>query len=130
MIVEKTEAGMTRRNESIYDFEDDNSDLAPGYFEHGAEDLPNLTGKNREEAREELRNAGYVDKGFTPGGYEKWYHPDGSRVLIRPNGEVTRTGPKVEPTDGGKKYRPAYGPNGEILTTPEEIHDTGENLVD
>ncbi|MBC6419043.1 MAG: hypothetical protein GDA44_09775, partial [Prochloron sp. SP5CPC1] len=95
----------------------------------GAENLPNLTGKTRNEARQELRNKGFDYRGVTPGGYEKWYHPDGSRVQIRPNGEVTRQGPKIIPTDGGKKYRPAIGPNGERLTTPQEIHNTGENLL-
>jgi RHS repeat-associated protein len=102
--------------------------LAPPFFESGAEDLPNLTGKTREEAKNELQESGFEYQGNTPGGYEKWYHPDGSRVQIRPNGEVTRQGPKVAPEGGGNKYRPAIGPDGQRLTTPEEIHNTGEFL--
>ena len=119
----------TKKNEPIRDFGEDNSDLPSNVFDSAAEDLPDLKGKTREEARKELGDAGYQDKGTTPGGYEKWYHPDGSRVLIRPNGEVTRTGPKVTPADGGKKYRPAIGSDGQTLKTPEDIHNTGENLT-
>ena len=80
--------------------------LIPPFLESdqssGAENLPNLISKTRNEARQELRNKGFDYRGVTPGGYEKWYHPDGSRVQIRPNGEVTRQGPKIIPTDGGK----------------------------
>ena len=105
-------------------------DLFIPFLESAAQDLPDLTGQTREQAREELRNVGYEYRGFTAGGYEKWYHPDGSRVQIRPSGEVTRVGPKVKPADGGKKYNPAIGSDGRILRTPEEIHNTGENLID
>jgi len=83
-----------------------------------AETLRDLSGQTRQAAREVLKKSGYVAKGTTPGGYEKWYHPDGSRVQIRPDGEVVRTAPKA---DG---YRPRIGPDGNRTSS----HNTGERV--
>jgi hypothetical protein len=89
-----------------------------------AERLRDLSGKTREQARQEFIKEGFEYKGRTPGGYEKWYHPDDSRVQIRPNGEIVRTGPRRQSEGGGPAYRPRIGPDGK--STPS--HNTGERV--
>ncbi|WP_169263215.1 MULTISPECIES: PASTA domain-containing protein [Brasilonema] len=51
-----------------------------------AQQLTNLTGKTRSEARTILTNQGFEFQTSTTGGYETYEHPDGSVIHIRPNG--------------------------------------------
>jgi RHS repeat-associated protein len=103
----------------------ENNEGDGGTEQSGSEKLPDLTGKTPEEARGALADAGFVNKGTTGGGYEKWYHPDGSRVQVRPDGEVIRTGPKIQNPDPNLRgYRPRIGPDGKIT----ESHNPGEYL--
>lgn len=69
--------------------------------------LPNLTGKTRLEARIVLSNHSFQFKSYTAGGYETYDHPDGSAIHLRPNGEIVRTGPKIR-GNNGKYYRRRY----------------------
>ncbi len=87
--------------------------------------LPDLSGKSKEEAEKELKKAGFEKKGTTKGGYEEYRHPDGSRVWVRPDGEIIRLGPKVQNPDPNKKgHRPRINPNGNVT----DSHNTGEIL--
>ncbi len=97
---------------------------APSLARTGAsavENLKNLSGMARSEARQALKDAGFQDRGVSQGGYEKWYHPDGSRVQIRPDGEVVRT-TRVWSADGGQKFPQRIGPDGAATSS----HNTGE----
>lgn len=88
------------------------------------EQLPNLSGKTKEQTANILKELGFSEIGKTQGGYEKWYHSDGSKVYIRPNGEIVRTGPKIKSLNG-ETYRPRFGPDGKRTSE----HNTGEEIV-
>jgi RHS repeat-associated protein len=100
-------------------------------LKHGAENLPDLTGKSGEDAEKALEEAGFERGSKTSGGYERWRNSDGSEIWVRPDGEIVRLGPKEIPegkTFGkDKMYRPRYGPNGKRLG-PGDSHNTGEIL--
>lgn len=91
----------------------------------GATRLPDMTGKTRLEAVQELEGKGFRYKSTTAGGYRQFVHSDGSIVWIRPNGEVTRSGPEILSKEG-KKYRPRFDQNGRKINADE--HNTGEFL--
>ena len=95
-----------------------------------AQQLANLTGKTRSEARTILTNLGFQFKTCTTGGYETYEHPDGSVIHIRPNGEIVRTGPKIS-GDNGKYYRRRYDQFGsQIQFVPgANTHSTGEIVI-
>ncbi|MEI2583534.1 hypothetical protein [Scytonema sp. PRP1] len=58
-----------------------------------AQQLPDLTGKTRLEARIVLNNHSFQFKSCTTGGYETYDHPDGSVIHLRPNGEIVHLFP-------------------------------------
>ncbi|MBW4630987.1 MAG: PASTA domain-containing protein [Iphinoe sp. HA4291-MV1] len=92
--------------------------------------LVNLTGKTRSEARTILINQGFQFKTCTKGGYETYEHLDGSVIHIRPNGEIVRTGPKIR-GNNGKYYRRRYDQFGnQIQFIPgANTHSTGEIVI-
>ena len=68
-------------NESSEDGEEDSCD---------AQNLPDQTGKEKEELEETLKERGFTKK--QRGSYDEWTAPDGSKVFVRPNGEIVRPG--------------------------------------
>ncbi|MBW4596464.1 MAG: PASTA domain-containing protein [Brasilonema angustatum HA4187-MV1] len=95
-----------------------------------AQQLTNLTGKTRLEARTILISQGFEFKTSTTGGYETYEHPDGSVIHIRPNGEIVRSGPKIK-GNNRKYYRRRYDQFGsQIQFIPgANTHSTGEIVI-
>jgi RHS repeat-associated protein len=50
------------------------------YYKAGSEDVPDLTGKPRIQAEQELADGGFEKGKTTAGGYQRWRHPDGSEI--------------------------------------------------
>lgn len=69
-----------------------------------AAEIPDLSGKTREEADVILRNAGLKattnNPSTTPGGYTKYTFDDGSYIWIGPDGEIDRLPKQTKETRG------------------------------
>ncbi|MGD9170916.1 MAG: hypothetical protein PVI97_12760, partial [Candidatus Thiodiazotropha sp.] len=94
-----------------------------------AQNIPDQTGRDKEELEETL-----IERGFTKkqrGSYDEWIAPDGSKIFVRPNGEIVRQGPKrSNPADphNSPRIRDRFDQNGNIIPyNPEGTsHSTGE----
>ncbi|MEW8000867.1 MAG: RHS repeat-associated core domain-containing protein [Candidatus Thiodiazotropha endolucinida] len=107
-------------DESSEDGEEDSCD---------AQNLPDQTGKEKEELEETLKERGFTKK--QRGSYDEWTAPDGSKVFVRPNGEIVRQGPKrPNPSDphNSPGIRDRFDQNGvRIPYNPGDTsHSTGE----
>ena len=92
-----------------------------------AGEVPDLGGKSKGEAEEELKTAGFKEKATTADGVTRWDHPDGSRIFVYPDGRISRQAPKVQnPDPNGAGYRPRVGPDGKIFYGAD--HNTGEKI--
>jgi hypothetical protein len=93
------------------------------------QDLPDQTGKDKEDLEEEL-----VDRGFTRkqrGSYDEWTAPDGSKIFVRPNGEIVRQGPsRPNPSNphNSPNIRDRFDQNGKLIpyNPGGNSHSTGE----
>jgi hypothetical protein len=94
-----------------------------------AKNLPDQTGKDKEELEASL-----IERGFTikkRGTYDEWTARDGSKVFVRPTDEIVRQGPKrpnpVDPHNSPRiRYR--FDQNGDIIpyNPGGTSHSTGE----
>jgi hypothetical protein len=100
-----------------------------GNEKSAAKSLPDLTGKTRQEAEDELNKTGFQKGKTTSGGYERWRHTDGSEVWVGPDGEVDRFLPKEKSPTTGKLFPPRVDQYGNRIPwkpgTPGG-HHTGE----
>ncbi len=87
----------------------------------GVQKIPNVDGKNYSDVVKELEEAGFVNRGRTEGGYEKWYHPDGSKIHIASDGRVIRE-PNKDAIEAAGKTGPGWrvSPDGDIVR-PHEV---------
>jgi hypothetical protein len=106
-----------------------NESEANGDHDKAAAKVPDLTGKTRQEAEEELNDNGFQKDKTTPGGYERWRHEDGSEIWIGPDGEVDRFLPKERSSVTGKMYKPRIDQHGNRIPWQPGTaggHHTGE----